>query len=336
MKEVSVGKHYSPEWLGTKYYKHPPIIALSQLKFHFESMTELTNVNLTAELTAALQTHTNVIDAITQAYTTVPAFVDYIKASLQYEVIRRRSKERTTSGLTWSKAYDALQSGASAGKPTTLLAITDAVKLAEAHLRKADASPVKPRVQAATITEIDYDEEADLAGAGGVLTVKQRHVATTKLSRAKDNKIQELKPEAQLAQGKENYSPQTQRNCDQRTRSGKGGGDRPKVDCTELDCKECCERHWGLCLKDHIKAAKERTARDEQTLLDMQQLKSKKQCAALLARAARDSLDKDNEEFSDYFSVLPCPGDAPTALNVFPGHITLSFSSASTISEPET
>eukprot|EP00961_Rhodomonas_salina_P240901 3255074-Rhodomonas_salina.2 len=104
----------------------------------------------------------------------------------------------------------------------------------------------------------------------------------------------------------------------------------------ELDCKECSKSHWGLCLKDHIKAAKESTARDEQMLWDMQKLKSKEQRAALLARAARDSLDVDNEEFSDYFSVLQCPGYAPTALNVFPGHVTLSFSSASTISEPET
>eukprot|EP00961_Rhodomonas_salina_P044813 601717-Rhodomonas_salina.2 len=115
MKEVSVGKHYSPEWIGTKYYKHPAIIALSesQLKFHFESVTESTNVNLTAKLTAALQTHTDVninevahqfekvtvIDPIAQAYTTVPAFVDYIKASLQYEVIRRRSKFAGTQNV---------------------------------------------------------------------------------------------------------------------------------------------------------------------------------------------------------------------------------------------
>eukprot|EP00961_Rhodomonas_salina_P240900 3255074-Rhodomonas_salina.1 len=225
MKEVRVGKHYSPEWLGTKYYKHQAIIMLSQLKFHFESVTaELTTVNLTAELTAVLQTHTDVninevaqrfekvIDPIAQAYTMVPAFVDYIKASLKYEVIRRQSKAHTTSGRAWSKAYDALQSGASAGKPTTLRAIADAVKLAEAHLREADASPVKPSVQAATITEIDNDEEADLAGAGGVLTAKQRRVTETKLSLAKDNKIRELK--AQLAQGKENYHPQTQSNCD--------------------------------------------------------------------------------------------------------------------------
>eukprot|EP00961_Rhodomonas_salina_P031737 428077-Rhodomonas_salina.1 len=305
MKEVSVGKHYSPKWICTKFYKHPAIIALSQLKFHFESVTESTNVNLTAELTAALQMHTDVninevaqrfekvIDPIAQSYTMVPAFVDYIKASLQYEA-------RTTSGRAWSKAYDALQLGASAGKPTTLLAIADAVKLAEAHLCKADASPVKPSVQAATITEIDDDDEADLAGAGEVLTTKQRRVAATKLSRAKDDKILELK--AQLVQGKENYSPQTQLNSDRRTRSGKGGADRPKVDCTERDCKECCERHWGLCLKDSIKAAKERTVRDEQMLQDMQKLKSKEQRAALLARAARDSLDDENEEFSDYFS----------------------------------
>eukprot|EP00961_Rhodomonas_salina_P086236 1159099-Rhodomonas_salina.1 len=96
MKEIRLGKHYNADWVGPKFYKHPAIIVLTQIKFYFKNVSEASNVNLAAELTAALQTHTNVninevaqrfekvIDPIAQAYTTVPAFVDYVKASLQY------------------------------------------------------------------------------------------------------------------------------------------------------------------------------------------------------------------------------------------------------------
>eukprot|EP00961_Rhodomonas_salina_P014533 194912-Rhodomonas_salina.3 len=62
MMEVLNGKHFKPVWHGAKFYKHPAVIALAQLnlKFHYESVTEAAQVNLTAKLIAALSTQTAV------------------------------------------------------------------------------------------------------------------------------------------------------------------------------------------------------------------------------------------------------------------------------------
>eukprot|EP00961_Rhodomonas_salina_P242500 3275577-Rhodomonas_salina.1 len=97
MTEVGIGKHYKAAWVGPLFFNNPAVVLYAQIKYYFESVTETSNVNLAAELIAALQTQLDaninevvqkfekVIDPIAQTYTTVPAFVEYVKASLQYE-----------------------------------------------------------------------------------------------------------------------------------------------------------------------------------------------------------------------------------------------------------
>eukprot|EP00961_Rhodomonas_salina_P077514 1039780-Rhodomonas_salina.1 len=97
MTEVGIGKHYKAVWVGPLFFNNPAVVLYTQIKYYFESVTETSNVNLAAELIAALQTQLDaninevvqkfekVINPIAQTYTTVPTFVEHVKASLQYE-----------------------------------------------------------------------------------------------------------------------------------------------------------------------------------------------------------------------------------------------------------
>eukprot|EP00961_Rhodomonas_salina_P015877 213333-Rhodomonas_salina.1 len=46
-------------------------------------------------------------DPLAKAYLTVPDFLDYLKAFMQYEIIHQRSLPRNAVGRAWRKSYDA-------------------------------------------------------------------------------------------------------------------------------------------------------------------------------------------------------------------------------------
>ena len=53
------------------------------------------------------------VDPITLTFTQVSDFTDYFKASLQYEVVCRKSKQKGATGCAWRKAYDSLRASIS-------------------------------------------------------------------------------------------------------------------------------------------------------------------------------------------------------------------------------
>eukprot|EP00961_Rhodomonas_salina_P042819 575764-Rhodomonas_salina.1 len=128
MKEVKVGTHYNSKWLGTLVFQNPAVYTYVAIKHHFESLADIVSVNLAGKLAETLLTKTNVninkvaqcfdkvIDPIAQAYTSVPDFVNNIKALLQYEVIRKRVDPSTGRGSAWSKAYDKLRAANARGQ----------------------------------------------------------------------------------------------------------------------------------------------------------------------------------------------------------------------------
>jgi len=57
----------------------------------------------------------HVIDPIARTFTTIDTFIDYLKASLQLEVIRQRIKQRGARGRAWRKAHDYLRDAGVSG-----------------------------------------------------------------------------------------------------------------------------------------------------------------------------------------------------------------------------
>eukprot|EP00961_Rhodomonas_salina_P013762 184048-Rhodomonas_salina.1 len=112
MKAVKVGTHYNSKWLGTLVFQNPAVYAYVAIKHHFESLADITNVNINE----VAQRFDKVINPIAQAYTLVPDFVNYIKASLQYEVIWKCVDPSTGRGRAWRKAYYKLRAANARGQ----------------------------------------------------------------------------------------------------------------------------------------------------------------------------------------------------------------------------
>ena len=119
-----------------------------QLMYYFENLTEATNVNLVASVLDVMEAAASAnvydiverfdkaVDPVASQFTHLDDFINYFKASLQYEVIRKKSKGKGTTGRAWRKAYDSLRASISRGKRLSLQLIEPAIKLAEAHLRE--------------------------------------------------------------------------------------------------------------------------------------------------------------------------------------------------------
>lgn len=176
----------------------PGIRLYVSLLQHFENVTEATNVNLVAsvlEVMEAKQTANvydiveqfdRAVDPVTGTFKTLKEFISYFKASLQYEVIRKKSKAKGATGRAWRKAYDSLSAGISRGKRLTLSLVEQAIKLAESHLRE-QSSPSKAANQAAA-------EDVPAEGEGG----KKGHHAACKANK----RICELEAKLAKAEGK--------------------------------------------------------------------------------------------------------------------------------------
>eukprot|EP00961_Rhodomonas_salina_P167648 2259557-Rhodomonas_salina.1 len=160
----------------------------------------------------------------------------------------------------------------------------------------------------------------------------------SKASKAKDRKISELT--AKLADARaagfrpssgdrENRTPNADRGGARgggRGR-GRGTGRGAQTDRTPRDCSKCGETHWGKCLQDRVADQEERLAADKARLREMGGSTKKRE-----QRAARHAatIGSFNESDSEYFRVLPCPGDSPTDLNVYVGRVVLSTSASTT------
>eukprot|EP00961_Rhodomonas_salina_P066763 896439-Rhodomonas_salina.2 len=178
MKAVKVWTHYNSKWLGTLVFQNPAVYVYVAIKHHFESLADIVSVNLGGELAETLLTKTNVninevaqhfdkvIDPNAQAYTSVPDFVNYIKASLQYEVIWKR-----------------LHAANARGQRLSLAQIAGAVKLAESHLKECTSQEAKIRMATATPAASDADT---------VVTAEQKSTKA-RTHKAKDAKIRKLK-----------------------------------------------------------------------------------------------------------------------------------------------
>eukprot|EP00961_Rhodomonas_salina_P267398 3613016-Rhodomonas_salina.1 len=114
MKDVKVGKHFDAKWIGDLVFQNPAVYAYVVIKHHFESLGYVTNTNV--NINEVAQRFGKVIDPIAHTYTSEPDFVIYIKASLQYEVIRKRVDPLTGRGRAWSKAYDKLRAANASGQ----------------------------------------------------------------------------------------------------------------------------------------------------------------------------------------------------------------------------
>eukprot|EP00961_Rhodomonas_salina_P181010 2443244-Rhodomonas_salina.2 len=164
MKDVKVGKHFNARWIGDLVFQNQAVYTYVVIKHSFESLGNVVSINLAVELVQSLQTNTNVninevaqhfrkvINLIAHAYTSVPDFVNYIKASLQYEVIRKRVDPLTCCGSAWSKAYDKLRAANTSSQRLSLLKIAAAVKLAEIHLK--DCTSPEPKTKTAAIANL--------------------------------------------------------------------------------------------------------------------------------------------------------------------------------------
>ena len=161
-------------------------------------------------------------------------FINYFKASLQYEVIRKKSKAKGATGRAWRKAYDYLHLAILHGQRLDLDIIEQAVKLAEHHLRDADATTpsedlaaraaaAQPEKKGKTFREKRMEKklktlEAKLAGKGD----------DTKSASAAGNP----------AQGAKSSAPHTP------YKGAQGKGDHPAKGDPPAVCKVCGDKHY--------------------------------------------------------------------------------------------
>jgi hypothetical protein len=91
MEKVAQGMLFSETW-AEAVWRHPLIQAMVSLKFHFENLNEVTNVNLATELSdilllpptssiqAIIQRLEKVLDPVAKTYATVPELLSYLTA----------------------------------------------------------------------------------------------------------------------------------------------------------------------------------------------------------------------------------------------------------------
>eukprot|EP00961_Rhodomonas_salina_P062519 839321-Rhodomonas_salina.2 len=190
MKDVKVGKHFSAKWIGDLVFQNPAVYSYVAIKHRFESLCYVTNTNVNINLNKVAQHFGKVIDLIAQAYTSVPDFVNYIKASLQYEVICKQVDPLTCRGSTWSKAYNKLRAANTSGQCLSLQQIAAVVKLAEIHLK--DCTSPEPKTKTAAIAKELSAEDYDTVAGAVEPKPKQAKVHTMKAKDAKIN-LKELK-----------------------------------------------------------------------------------------------------------------------------------------------
>eukprot|EP00961_Rhodomonas_salina_P021990 295877-Rhodomonas_salina.1 len=208
MKEVKIGKHKNAKWLGELVFQNQALYSYVAIKYHFESLADIISVNLASQLVTSLQTNTNVninevaqlfekvIAPIAQAYTSVPDFVNYIKASLQYEVIRKHMDNTTGRGRALGKAYDKLRLHSARGQRLSLQQIVRAVpvKLAESHLKECTSPPAAKQAAVAKKTSANKAAESCAEdSAAGERTSAASKKPSKNSHKGKDAKIKELK-----------------------------------------------------------------------------------------------------------------------------------------------
>eukprot|EP00961_Rhodomonas_salina_P268487 3628221-Rhodomonas_salina.1 len=112
----------------------------------------------------------------------------------------------------------------------------------------------------------DYNE---LSAAG--MSSREKKVAAATLARAADKKaIKELKAQlaaAQCCTGPK--QPLTPKQTNTPHHNGTGSK-KQHPDCVEKHCTACGQTHWVKCFKDRVKEQRERLARDEAKLKEMQ------------------------------------------------------------------
>ena len=152
MKEVSLGKTFDPSG-DFKPQNMPGIRLYVTLLYHFGNITEASNINLVSsvlEVMASADTANvyeitdkfdKAVDPVASTFTKVDDFMDYFKASLQYEVIRKKAKAKGAVGRAWRKAYDALRANISTGDR---LSLSLSLNLLSASLKPIYASAHLP------------------------------------------------------------------------------------------------------------------------------------------------------------------------------------------------
>eukprot|EP00961_Rhodomonas_salina_P002447 34052-Rhodomonas_salina.2 len=174
MVEVADGDHFDHTW-AEMIELNPFIQAMVSLKLYFESLSEVSKVNLATELAAVLvlppstslheltQRLDKVIDPIAKNFTALEDFLDYLKSSIQYEVIRQRAKRATPRSRAWQKVYDQLRENLTAGGRLSLADVASAVALAESHLRDLAHDPEEDSVARSTDRHRDTQRHSQSA-----------------------------------------------------------------------------------------------------------------------------------------------------------------------------
>jgi len=182
-------------------------------------------------VTDIAQRFDKVIDPVARTFTTVEGLTNYLKASLQLEVIRQRVKLKGAQGRAWRKAHDYLREGITRGQRLDLDFIGEAVKLADAHLRdSAGAADQDAQARAATTADAD----ADPPDSAKKQSWRERRLA---------KKVQALEAKVANADGKKT-PPSTP------AKGGLGGGRAPSGKGTDPapQCTKCHNCHFGKCL----------------------------------------------------------------------------------------
>jgi len=146
-KDVSLGKFFDPQW-AWEPWKMPGVRLYLTLMHHFENLQEVSNVNLVSSVLEVMEASQTVnvyniiemfdkaVDPVAQSFTHVEDFIEYFKASLQYEVVRKKAQLKGRTGRAWRKAYDSLRASISRSKRLSLALVEPTIKLAKAHLRE--------------------------------------------------------------------------------------------------------------------------------------------------------------------------------------------------------
>lgn len=307
MEDVAMGKIFSIEWVK-KPWLMPMVRVYVQLLHYFENLNEQGTVNLVQELMDVLKSASTssvtdialqfdcVIDPIARTFNSVDSFIDYLKASLQLEVIRQRIKQKGSCGRAWRKAHDYLREYITWGKRLDLALIEDAVKLSDAHLRDAGITGI-PTEEETKALAAEAAPKPDTPGKKGGKSWKDLR---------QERKAKDL--HAQAAGRDHGKTPPA---------SPHAKGSAPAREMPPI-CGKCHNRHHCKCLAERVKEQEEMLAATKAKLKKQNDFhcKRKEQAAAQAARVLPEvddvnSMSDDNESLDAYPRVSDWNPDLP-------------------------
>ena len=312
MREVRFGNHFDCGQL-TSLFKLWAVRAYVSVKYYYESLTEVANVNVVATILEVfqlpddtnmreqIQRFQSAVYPIAKTFHTVDAFLEYLECSMEYEMIKRRSHARGPRGRAYGKGHDLLREELSAGKSISKSMLERALQLIEDHSRELSEKGSRDEQVSASKSFQAKTATGPADGSPGDehLTTEQKELRLLKAQVANLQKAsRERGDRYSLRGGRAGRGGRGGRGAS----NGEGRRNSTASSSSGATCEHCGRNHGNHpCLYQRDFAAERaKLERDEKLLKTLKKRDAESGDEANLARAA----DFDDNEDIDIFSCL--------------------------------